>query len=336
MSAREHTPETTPATPHAAAGGAAGPTREAGALIDAYFARVHGALLLAAASGCEETVEDLRTHVLDELAGTSGSAADVQRVLAELGSPEELAALCAGAVADEPTAAEEPGEERSLLSGRVLGVPYELRVPTAERVVSRWWDPVNPRVFVQRVFGIGWDVNFGAVAVRLGLVRPDDEDAPFASVPPRYLSIALIVPLTLAAALVLLVALYQGALPAQVAVHYGITGADRFASKESALVIPVVMTLLGLLLVAYAWVRRRPPLVRVGAGALATLLAGISVSAYAQDVVTAHSASETSVLLPGLALSVLLTFGLLVTLSRIGRAVEVGRDLKKSSKKGSV
>ena len=305
-------------------------TPEASELIDTYFARVHGALLVTAADECEEAVEDLRAAVLDELEGGAGSAADVTRVLAELGPPEVLAAQCSDAVAEPKP---DSSGVRSPLSGRVLGVPYELRLPTGARVAASWWDPMNPHVIVPRVFGIGWTVNFGALAVLLGIVRPDDEDEPFASVPESGLAIALVLPLLVAAGLATLIVLYQGSLPAQVAIHYGVNGADRFASKGSALILPIGMTVLGLGFVTWMWVRRRAPLFRVAAGAAATALASISVTVYAEQVASARGAS--GILLPGLAVSLLLTFGLLVTLSRIGHAAEVRRDLNKT-KKGSV
>lgn len=312
-----------------------GLTPEAARLVETYFARVHGALLVAAAGECEETVEDLRAHVYEELEGSAGTAADVTRVLADLGSPEALAAECAEVAADRP-APPEPADDRDRLHGTILGVPYEWRTPTSERVVMRWWNPLYPRVFVPRVFGIGWAVNFGAVAVKLGIVNPDDEDVPFASVPPLYLAAALVLPLLIAAALATLIAVYQGGLPAQVPTHWGLNGApDGFSTKDSALFMPVAMMLLGLGVAIVAWVRRDPPLLRVGAASLATMLGSISVAAYAQQVASAHRATNTGILLPGLALAFLLTFGLLVTLSRIGMAAEVRRDLDKASKKGS-
>ncbi|MCZ9309971.1 DUF5808 domain-containing protein [Corynebacterium uberis] len=41
-------------------------------------------------------------------------------------------------------------------------------------MTSRNFQPENPSWFVPRTYGIGWDLNFGAVAVKLGLIRPDD------------------------------------------------------------------------------------------------------------------------------------------------------------------
>lgn len=309
-------------------------TPEAAGLIDAYFARVHGALLVAAAGGCEEAVEDLRTHVLEELEGSAGTSADVTRVLASLGSPEALATQCAE-VADDGAATQ--GAVRSILSGRVLGIPFELRPPTPERIASSWWDPLNPRVFTPRVFGIGWTVNFGAVAVKLGLVRPDDEEAPFGEVPGRWLLVALALPLVAAAGLAVLAALFQAGLPSQVATHWSPSGApDGFSSKEVALLLPAGMTLFGLVVAVRTWVRRRPPLSRVAAGALATMLAGISVGAYGQSLAAAQGDTGTAVLFAALAATFVSVFALMVVLSRVGRAAEQRRDLKKTSEKGSV
>lgn len=33
------------------------------------------------------------------------------------------------------------------------------------------FEPENPALFIPRTWGIGWDLNVGAVAVKLGLVR---------------------------------------------------------------------------------------------------------------------------------------------------------------------
>ncbi len=314
-------------------GAANGLTPESAELVETYFARVHGALLVAATGECAEAVEDLRGHVYEELAATAGTTADVTRVLAELGPPEALAAACSDTAA-APLPSDRYG--RSPLTGTILGMPYELRFPTAERVALRWWDPTNPDVLVPRLFGVGWDLNFAAIAVGLGLIKPDDEDVPFASVPERWLAVSAALPAAVAIVLVVLVASFQGLLPAQVAVHWGISGADRFASKGSALILPVAMTLLGLGILGVAWVRRRSPLTRVAAGALATMLCTISCAAYAQQVVTARGGGDTAVLLSLLGVGLALTFVMLVTLARIGRAAEVRRDLDNTSKKGSV
>ena len=312
---------------------------EAAALVETYFSRVHGALLVAAAGECEEAVEDLRTHVLEALVGGAGTPADVTRILAGLGSPEGLAAQCAESSDNQPSAGAEPShhERHSLLAGRVLGMPYDLRVPTASRVARRWWDPLNPQIVVPRVFGVGWTVNYGALAVRLGLVRPDDEDVPFEQVPQRWLAAALALPLVVTGGFVLLVVLFQAGLPDQVATHYAPNGAaDGFSSKGVALLLPAAMTLFGVGMAALTWVLKRPPLSRVAAGALATMLAGVSIGVYGQGVAQAHGTPGLTILLAALAGAIVLPFVLLVVLSRVGRAAEQRRDLKATSKKGSV
>lgn len=56
-------------------------------------------------------------------------------------------------------------------TGRFLGVPYDWRRPTVERIRSRWWNPDDRRVFTPKSFGWGYDVNLLEIARRLGLRR---------------------------------------------------------------------------------------------------------------------------------------------------------------------
>ena len=44
--------------------------------------------------------------------------------------------------------------------GKVLGVvPYDFRPPTWERIRRAYWNPEEPRLFTDRVFGVGWALN---------------------------------------------------------------------------------------------------------------------------------------------------------------------------------
>jgi hypothetical protein len=71
------------------------------------------------------------------------------------------AALIAAAVAQE---LRKPGSERTW-HGRLAGfIPYDFRPPTVDRMRDAWWDPDNPRIFTDRVFGVGWAVNLGRIA----------------------------------------------------------------------------------------------------------------------------------------------------------------------------
>lgn len=43
--------------------------------------------------------------------------------------------------------------------GKVAGVPYDWRRPTAARIKSRWWNPDDRRFFTPKSFGWGYDIN---------------------------------------------------------------------------------------------------------------------------------------------------------------------------------
>ncbi len=55
-----------------------------------------------------------------------------------------------------------PPEERTWF-GRIGPVPYDFRIPTLERLQSAYWNPDDDRLFSDRVFGVGWAVNFAQV-----------------------------------------------------------------------------------------------------------------------------------------------------------------------------
>jgi hypothetical protein len=55
-----------------------------------------------------------------------------------------------------------PRDERTW-HGAVAGfVPYDFRRPTARRMRERWWNPEAPYL-TPRMFGVGWDLNFGRI-----------------------------------------------------------------------------------------------------------------------------------------------------------------------------
>ena len=45
--------------------------------------------------------------------------------------------------------------------GTVMGVPYDFRIPTWERLRERMWSPDDPHLITPHVFGLGWTVNLG-------------------------------------------------------------------------------------------------------------------------------------------------------------------------------
>jgi hypothetical protein len=44
--------------------------------------------------------------------------------------------------------------------GKVLGVPYDFRKPTPERLRASFWNEESSQLFVPHAFGMGWSVNF--------------------------------------------------------------------------------------------------------------------------------------------------------------------------------
>ncbi|HLZ07790.1 MAG TPA: DUF5808 domain-containing protein, partial [Chloroflexota bacterium] len=56
-----------------------------------------------------------------------------------------------------------PAAERTW-HGTVAGIfPYDLRVPTGERIRATFWNPDNPNIIVPTLFGVGWTLNAGAL-----------------------------------------------------------------------------------------------------------------------------------------------------------------------------
>ena len=51
-----------------------------------------------------------------------------------------------------------PPEERTWY-GKIAGIPYDFRVPTAERIRDTFWNKNTSKIFLPQVFGIGWSVN---------------------------------------------------------------------------------------------------------------------------------------------------------------------------------
>lgn len=56
-----------------------------------------------------------------------------------------------------------------------LGIPNSLAPGILARMAATF-DPADERIVVAHVLGIGWAINAGAIAVRLGLLNPDDLD----------------------------------------------------------------------------------------------------------------------------------------------------------------
>jgi hypothetical protein len=63
-------------------------------------------------------------------------------------------------VAAIATELRKPEPERTW-EGRVFGVvPYDFRPPTWQRIRTAYWNPQSDHLFSDRVFGVGWAINF--------------------------------------------------------------------------------------------------------------------------------------------------------------------------------
>lgn len=49
-------------------------------------------------------------------------------------------------------------EERTW-QGNIVGIPYDFRVPTTERLRATFWNKDNPQLLVPQALGIGWTIN---------------------------------------------------------------------------------------------------------------------------------------------------------------------------------
>ncbi len=50
-------------------------------------------------------------------------------------------------------------EERTW-HGTILGIPYDFRLPTPERIRAKVWNKDTSRIFMPHIFGVGWSINF--------------------------------------------------------------------------------------------------------------------------------------------------------------------------------
>lgn len=90
----------------------------------------------------------------------------------------KLIAAAAGALVGAAVAKEldKPSERRSW-HGDVVGVPYDFRPPTAEKLRRSMWDPDDARLLVPHAFGVGWSINFATLAALAGQARQEVDTA---------------------------------------------------------------------------------------------------------------------------------------------------------------
>lgn len=198
--------------------------------------------------------------------------------LEAIGDPVEYATELMDALADDSS----PKGAR----WRFLGVPFETRGPVDAEVRARIWDPSNPRLFMPRLFGLGWSLNLGAVAVRAGLIRPDDtDDDVLDRIPERDLLVARAVPMVIAVATAAALAFVWSRLPAEVSSGFDAGGRSRGEASKWTLLAAVA---LGTGPAVWVQQKRVPVEDRLVRAASATSLATISAGIVAATVADAR------------------------------------------------
>lgn len=248
--------------------------------VKAYLAEVRSALIGLPTTERDEAVADLEANLGADVERRGGNKAAEYAAIADLGTPAEYAAAVREALGADSLSPQP--------QGRVLGMPYEFRSPTAGRVMERIWNPADPRVMMPRTWGVGWTVNFGAIAVRLGLARPDDlEERPFENLSSAAVSAAVAVPVFFGLVAAGLGLAFFSRMPARVPVHFNGAGvADGWGPKTLAIGIPVAVAL-GLPVLVLGWRMARgssrgtiaiASTILAFSGALSTVIVGYTVA----------------------------------------------------------
>lgn len=158
-----------PRNQHQRTSRAGAPGAEAADPLADYVARVR-ARLGGAAPALEEDLAELAAS-LHEAAAAQGQEA----ALAAHGPADRYAAALIGATGVAGDQADESSGGSRRPAPRVLGVPVALSPRGLSERAARSFSPADP-VLVPRAYGVGWDLNLGALAVRAGLAHPDDLD----------------------------------------------------------------------------------------------------------------------------------------------------------------
>lgn len=227
-----------------------------------------------------------------------------------LGAPEHYARELLDALMGDT-----PVDEPNL---RVLGLPLETRGLVNAEVRSRTWNPESPRLVVPRLFGIGWTLNLGALAVKLRLIRPDDATGEVLDqVPERAVRLAQFAPLAIAGVAAGTLAIAWKNLPNRVPSSFGVLGRQTRTSSKFSIFGTLVLGVAPAL-----WALRRQPSTeeRLVSAASAATLATVSASAIAATVLSSRQPrGRWGLLVPaGLALGVSASLGVIVLPLRAG------------------
>ncbi len=118
-------------------------------------------------------------------------------------------------------------------AARRVSSPLPRLWPSEAEAFLTTFEPENPHIFIPRQFGLGWSVNWGAVAARVGLIRPDDSLPDLADHLPAPWRRAVAAAPYIGAAAVAVTALRVARLP-RAATHWNLAGrATRFSTGRA-------------------------------------------------------------------------------------------------------
>lgn len=305
---------------------------DAAAAIEAYLTKLESSLCGLSQEAADEVLREARVYFLETLE-PEATPDDVARVVHDFGEPDEYASeLCAQIRGIERPSGDPRSGSGQMPAGEAqgsfLGMPYDMRIPTPERIQSRWWSPTDPRIWVPKAFGLGWTINFGALAVKLHLIRPDDEDEPFASVPERWLIGALLVPMLLSVAVIVMALVYGSRLPAELPIHWDAAGRpDDFARAGALLAFTVAACWIPTAWALWAVFARRGVAARALTAAAASLFASLALGQYAAAVAWGLGITRPWHAPVAVLVAVIVPFAMLVTLARVDRREAWRADL---------
>lgn len=123
----------------------------------------------------DEYVDQVANHLKLRGAARQQALNDLRDALREAADAVDDAIAAAGRAEDYAASLDEQFGTSEGAFKTILGMPNSLGRGIGRRMASTF-NPADERLFVPRIFGLGWAVNSGAVAVRLGWLRPDDVD----------------------------------------------------------------------------------------------------------------------------------------------------------------
>ena len=125
---------------------------------------------------------------------------------------------------------------------RVLGMPVSGLWLGRSDAALDGFEPENPRLFIPRKYGLGWDVNLGAVGVRLGLIRPDDSLPDLANYVPTRLKRGIRLTTIAGGVGVAFLAVLVSRKEQVLLQRSTRGGSERFITGRQAVLAPVVLT----------------------------------------------------------------------------------------------